>query len=55
MNSTKLKNNQCQIEKFNNIENKIKINKIKQNIIRELSKVNYTDINNRAPLENDKL
>ena len=53
---SKLENNQLQIENPDDTENKIKIDKMKQNIIRELAKVTNTDMKDREPLKmkNDK-
>ena len=50
----KSENCQPQIENPNYIENKIKINEMKQNIIREIIKVTNTDMKDRESLKNDK-
>ena len=44
----KLENIQPQIENPNNTENKIKIDKMKQNIIRKLTKVTNTDMKDKS-------
>ena len=47
----KLKNSQPQIENPDCTENKIKIDEMKQNLIRELAKTTNTDMKNWAPLK----
>ena len=46
----KWENNQHKIEKPDNTENMIKINKMKQNIIRKFANVTNTDMKDIAPL-----
>ena len=48
---SKLKNSQPHAENHDNAENKIKIDEMRQNKIRELAIVTYTDMKVRASLK----